>query len=230
MIVFTLAPHGYVNNKKQVRDENMLKRTFVLASTAAALLTLSLNLNAESATGLNSVLETSPFSVPLNAAQLQTEALPLLTKARVAQWIEGFKKARERGGETWLEQSQNGEQTLAQTMANASNAKAYRDFSNDLVKIGFSDTDEWSAVGVQVMQAYAALAVDTQGVDQHVQKAIADVEANESLSAQQKQFMIGMIKSGAQAAVAVSQAPEQNKQAVKAHMLELKAIIDEQSK
>jgi hypothetical protein len=212
----------------------MFKRTLI--SGTAALLLMSLNTNAQPVTDLNSALESSPFSVPADVnqlqeeARLQTDTMPLLTKARVAQWIEGFKRAQQTGNKAWVEQTQNGEQTVAQAMANAGNAKAYRDFSNDLVKIGFSDPDEWSAVGVQVMQAYAALSVDAQGVDQHVQKAIADVESNASLSDQQKQFMIGMIKSGAQVAVAVSQSPEQNKLAVKDYMAELKAIIGEQSK
>lgn len=155
------------------------------------------------------------------------KTLPDLTKNSVKKWISAYKSIQKLDLPE-IQQAVKGENdSAADVMQSLQESKHYAKLMSIVKSAGFSDVEQWTQVGMQVMQGYAAITVDKKSVNQQLQNSIAEIRSNAALSEQQKQFMINMTKQAGGMVDTLTDAPEANKRAVKAYQGQLQQLLDD---
>lgn len=156
-----------------------------------------------------------------------TKNLPDLTSSQVKKWITSYKASEKLNMPELKEAVRDGEQSTDDILQRVKGSKQYGKLSSIIKSAGFKDVEQWTNVGMQVMQAYAALTVNKKEVNQQLKESIAEIKSNTGLSEQQKQFMLNMAQQAGGMVDSLTNAPEANKRAVKAHQAELSKLFDD---
>lgn len=97
---------------------------------------------------------------------------------------------------------------------------AYGDASAVMRRHGFADSGEWGRVGDRVFRAYMALSIERESPDARgeMQRALAEIEQNPSLSEEQRRMMREMMAGAMAGMQAAMEAPQGDKDAVRANL------------
>lgn len=160
--------------------------------------------------------------------QNSSKSLPDLTAKRVKKWISSY-KASQKLNMPELQQSLSEDNQSAEEVLEAlKTSKQYGKLNSIVKSAGFTGVEHWTQVSMQVVQAYAAVTINKNEVNQQLKNTIAEIQKNSGLSEQQKQMMIAMAKQAGGMLDSVTQSSDANKKAVKANLTELKALFDDQ--
>ncbi len=94
---------------------------------------------------------------------------------------------------------------------------------------GFSNLDEWASTGDRVFRAWMAIEMEQQNPDarQEMNTALAEIENNPNMTAEQKAQMRAMMESAMGAMQSASNAPAADVEAVRPHVNALRALTEE---
>ncbi|SFM58085.1 hypothetical protein [Marinobacter pelagius] len=93
---------------------------------------------------------------------------------------------------------------------------------------GFDNIEQWAATGDRVYQAWMAIEMEQQspGARQEMNAALAEIENNPQMTAEQKAQMRAMMESAMGAMESASNAPAGDVEAVRPHLDALRAISE----
>ncbi len=102
------------------------------------------------------------------------------------------------------------------------------DFLSVIRQHGFDSIDQWGDVGDRVTRAMVAIQVeeDSPNARAEMERAMAELEASEELSPEQKEMMRGQLEMAMGVMKSVSNAPEADVEAVRPHMPMLRDLMD----
>lgn len=96
---------------------------------------------------------------------------------------------------------------------------------------GFSNLEEWASTGDRVFQAWMAIEMEQQNpaARQEMNAALAEIENNPDMTAEQKAQMRAMMESAMGAMQSASNAPPEDVEAVRPHADALRRLSDDQN-
>lgn len=105
----------------------------------------------------------------------------------------------------------------------------FEQFSDIVEDNGFDSADDWGKTGDRVFRAWMAIEMQGQSsaAHQEVANAMAEIDSNPSLSAEQKAQMKAMMQGAMSMMEQASDAPDADIQALRPHMEELRRVTDE---
>lgn len=109
---------------------------------------------------------------------------------------------------------------------------AFNELEGMVENHGFDSAEEWASVGDRVFHAMMAIEMteSNPGMNQEMADAMAEIDNNSSLSAEQKAQMKAMMSGAMGMVQTASDAPEADVKAVRPHMAELRAAMDSEAK
>ncbi len=95
---------------------------------------------------------------------------------------------------------------------------------------GFSDGDEWAAIGARVLNAYGATRMDEEapGYRQEMETQLREIENSPHLTPEQKQMMRQQMEQAMQMMEGMSEAPPEDVAAVRANRARLDRLFGEE--
>ncbi|MEJ2516047.1 MAG: hypothetical protein P8080_09665 [Gammaproteobacteria bacterium] len=109
------------------------------------------------------------------------------------------------------------------------NSPASGEFLSVIREHGFGSIDQWGSVGDRITRAMVAIEVakDSPNAEAEMNRALAELEANEDLSPEQKQMMRGQLEMAMGVMRSVANAPAADVEAVRPHMPRLKNLMED---
>lgn len=109
---------------------------------------------------------------------------------------------------------------------------AFNQFEGMVENHGFDSAEDWASVGDRVFHAMMAIEMteNNPGMSQEMADAMAEIDNNSSMSAEQKAQMKAMMSGAMDMVQTASDAPEADVKAVRPHMGELRAAMDSETK
>ncbi|MGO3296666.1 MAG: hypothetical protein ACTILN_13455 [Marinobacter sp.] len=104
--------------------------------------------------------------------------------------------------------------------------EAYGRMENLVQKNGFENLTQWAATGDRIYGAWMAIEMADQSpeINQEMQRAMAELDNNPNMSAEQKAQMRSLMEAGLGVTKVASEAPPADIEAVKPHMNALRAV------
>lgn len=162
--------------------------------------------------------------VPGVARQAIAQDQVLLTDAQVTGFIASYPAIAALADEYDGQSAPAGDDVAASLGALATYQDAMGRLNETVGAHGFASYTEWMMVASAIMSAYS-FAGEGGAMDEQMQTAIASIESNPNLSAEQKQMMLQQLQRAA-SSIAALRPPQENIDLVNAHSDELEAVLD----
>jgi hypothetical protein len=109
-------------------------------------------------------------------------------------------------------------------------AQRHAEVRRIIARHGFSDGDEWAAIGARVLNAYGAMRMEEEspGYRQEMETQLREIENSPHLTPEQKQMMRQQMEQAMQLIEGMSDAPPADVAAVRGNRARLDRLFDEE--